>query len=429
MSSSFRSLRLLILLFALVACGSSPVAAAPLGLEEALRLALEGNLEVLSAREERARAEGLYRAARSGLLPAVSLSGSHTRQHETSSRPDEETTGKIGLSQWIYAGGVVRAGERQALANLERADLMAEEAEESVALKVYEAFCSVLLAEADLETAREALAYAEGFLAELRKRREVGLSTNLDVNRAEQQAAMSRSDLIRAANALDGARIDLFTLLRLDPMTQREIVGDLEMELFSGDPSVSVARALETRPDLTRLRVETRLQQEQVEIVRGGHRPTVKLNAAYGVKDSSSPGGTEDDEWSASLNVEIPLFDAGLTRGKVEEAQARLRQLQQGVTEKEEAVRAEISQAYLDLESAGAIVEVARKNLEIAAESLRLAEVGYREGVNVQLDVLDARTNLTEARQKLAEALKNDLVYRARLWKAEGALRARALNQ
>jgi outer membrane protein TolC len=67
--------------------------------------------------------------------------------------------------------------------------------------------------------------------------------------------------------------------------------------------------------------------------------------------------------------------------------------------------------------------------VEIAAESLRLAEVGYREGVNVQLDVLEARTRLTEARQELASALKNYRLYRARLWRAEGSLRENVLDR
>lgn len=421
---SFFALALVLLAGALPSAGAEEK---PLILTEALSLALEGNLEVLSAREERAKAEGLYRAARSGLLPAIGVNAAHTRQHETTSRPDEETTAQIGLSQWVYAGGVVRAGERQALANLERADLTARETEESVALKVYDAFCTVLLAQADLETAREALTYAEGFLKELQKRREVGLSTNLDVNRAEQQAARSRADLIRAQNGLDRARIDLFTLIRLDPQEERTVSGDLEMEPYRGDRQASITRALSRRADLARLRVDRAIQADEIEIAKGGLRPTAKLNAGYGVKDN--PRGAEDDEWTVSLNVDIPLFDGGLTKGKVEQARAGLRQLEQGVTEKEEAIRSEISQACLDLESASAIVDVARRNVEIAVESLRLAEVGYREGVNVQLDVLDARTSLTEARQELASALKNYRLYRARLWRAEGSLRENVLDR
>ena len=75
--------RLSLCLFVALLLGAvSPAGAGQaLSLKEALALAMEGNLEVLSAREERARAEGLYRAARSGLVPTVSLTGSHSRQH------------------------------------------------------------------------------------------------------------------------------------------------------------------------------------------------------------------------------------------------------------------------------------------------------------------------------------------------------------
>ncbi len=56
-----------------------------------------------------------------------------------------------------------------------------------------------------------------------------------------------------------------------------------------------------------------------------------------------------------------------------------------------------------------------------ARESLRLAGVGYREGVITQLDVLQARTSLTEARQKPPPLKEHNLVY-VGLRMAEGTL-------
>ena len=67
-------------------------------------------------------------------------------------------------------------------------------------------------------------------------------------------------------------------------------------------------------------------------------------------------------------------------------------------------------------------------HLDLARESLRLAEVGYREGVDTQLDVLAARTSVTEARQKLSGAQRDHRVALARLWRSQGILVDQALK-
>ena len=84
--------------------------------------------------------------------------------------------------------------------------------------------------------------------------------------------------------------------------------------------------------------------------------------------------------------------------------------------------------AGLTLNSAAEAVASAKKNLDLARESLRLAEVGYREGVDTQLDVLAARTSVTEARQKLSGAQRDHRVALARLWRSQGILVDQALK-
>lgn len=403
-------------------------AAEPLTLGKALTLALDSNLDVLSAREELTRADGYYTSIRSGLLPALSIEGTHTQQEETNGKPDRETVGELKLSQNIYSGGVVRAGERQARVLRRQVEEKLQSVEETVAWEVYESFLAVLQAQADLDTAQAAFSYAQNDVKNLTKRRELGLATGLEVTRAEQQLESDRAGLIRAKNNLDVARIDLFTLLRLEPEAPGEVTGDLEEVPFPGDRNSSLDAALANRPDLKDLISQKESQSENITIVEGNLKPSVSLSAGWSYTDDSSDDEDDSDEWFASLNVEIPLYDGGLTKGKVRQERAILTQAEQAIIRKEETIRAEVAKAWLDIESAAETVGASEKKLELAKETLRLAEVGYREGVNVQLDVLDARTTLTEARQSLASAKKTHRLAVAWLWKAEGRLVPQALN-
>lgn len=109
--------------------------------------------------------------------------------------------------------------------------------------------------------------------------------------------------------------------------------------------------------------------------------------------------------------------------------QATRAQAEQAVGKKEEAVRAEVEQARLNAASSLETAGAARKNVSLAEESLRLAEVGYREGVNTQLDVLQARTTLTEAGRALSSSLRDYRVSLAQLRKAEGTLVSTTLKR
>lgn len=405
-------------------------AAETLDLQKAVRLALENNPDVLSAREELARVEGWYVYARSGLFPSISLNGSASRRNEESTKPEKENLATVSLSQYLYAGGVISAGVEQARQTLLKAQQDLRSTEEAVAFRVVEAYLAVLQKKADEETARDALTYYENAAKDLGKRFELGLARKLDASRANQQRESASAEYTAAKNALSIARIDLFTLLRLPPDVDVEVVGNLEGAAASVNREESLAKALADRPDLKGQQTAAAIQKTSVEIARGGMRPVVTLSASYQLDYDSTPASSAaDDEWLATVTMKVPLFDGGQTRGKVMQEQAALNQAQQAVLKKEDAVRAEVSQAALSVESAGETVKAARKSLELAVENLRLAEVGYREGVNTQLDVLSARTTLTSARTALASALKAYRMALAGLWKAEGSLVTRILER
>ena len=406
------------------------LAAETLDLQKAVKIALENNPDVLSAREELVKAEGRYVYARSGLFPSISLNGSASRRNEESTKPEKENLASVNLSQYLYAGGVISAGAEQARQNLVKARQDLESAEEAVAFRVVEAYLAVLQRKADEETARDALAYYENAAKDLGKRFELGLARKLDFSRAIQQRESASAEYTSAKNALSTARIDLFTLLRLPPDADVEIVGGLDAGPASVNREESLAKALENRPDLKGQKTAAAIQKTAVDIARGGMRPVVTLSASYQLDYDSTPASSAaDDEWLATVTMKVPVFDGGMTKGKVMQEKAALNQAQQAVSKKEDAVRAEVSQAVLSVESAAETVKAARKSLELAAENLRLAEVGYREGVNTQLDVLSARTTLTGARTALSSALKAYRMALAGLWKAEGSLVNRILER
>ena len=97
--------------------------------------------------------------------------------------------------------------------------------------------------------------------------------------------------------------------------------------------------------------------------------------------------------------------------------------------EKEERIRADLADSRLNLQNALETVIAGRSNVKLARESLAYAETGYAEGVNTQLDVIQARSELTQANQLLAQYLRDSRKAQANLWRVQGILVERALRR
>jgi outer membrane protein TolC len=258
---------------------------------------------------------------------------------------------------------------------------------------------------------------------EYKKRVELGLSTRLELARADQQRVNARADLGTAINEVAKAKVSLLTLLRIDPTTEVEIDGSLETVAVDGDAKRSLEKALSTRSDLHALVSEEEARKEAVVVAAGGMKPTVKVSASYRFNDTSSGFAADNaNEWTATLSVAVPVYDGGYAKGLVRSEKALQEQARQSTEKKKDAIREEILTAWMTLVSTLEMAEAAKQNVELARESLRLAEVGRREGVNTQLDVLQARSALTEALQKLSSSLKEHNFAFVALRMAEGRL-------
>ena len=109
-------------------------------------------------------------------------------------------------------------------------------------------------------------------------------------------------------------------------------------------------------------------------------------------------------------------------------AKAVQEQNKQALRQKELDVLSEIELAWVEIGDSAVQVEAHRKSLALARETLRLSQVGFREGVTPQLDLLEAQSNLTAARKDYSQSLFDHLMKVVALKRAEGALIAWTLE-
>jgi outer membrane protein TolC len=118
--------------------------------------------------------------------------------------------------------------------------------------------------------------------------------------------------------------------------------------------------------------------------------------------------------------VHMPLFQGGTVSGKIEQADADLRQREAELADLRAGVEFEISAALLDLKAADAAVEVARTGESLARQQLEQAEDRFRSGVASSIELVQAQEALAVASDQFIADVYGHNIAKASLARALG---------
>ncbi|MDR1019420.1 MAG: TolC family protein [Synergistaceae bacterium] len=409
-------------------CATQACAAAatgtPVGILDAIDLTLRNNPELLSLRQEAAKALAFRLQAEGTSQPEVAVGAYVDAQRENqtsdgSSRKDNRVA-RLSLQQTVYSGGRNAALRRQSRQVTSIADLSLAAAENRAVGELFARFYNVLLQESRIETEKAGIATSELHLREVTRMGELGLSNRLEVIRASLQLATNRANLSSSEGALEAAQISLMNYMGIPPEERRPVTGRLHAIELTGGRAESLAEAMKNRADRSVLENQLEYQANQIEIERSGTRPTVSLGASAGYLDPYRGRDYGDDTWRAELSISVPIFDRNVTRANVMRAEAVIEQDRISLVQKDLDIKSGVETAWAELESTKGHLESTERALELAEESLRLAGVGFQEGVTPQLDLLDAQSSLTASRLEYQRSLYNNMLAVTALKVTEG---------
>ncbi len=337
--------------------------------------------------------------------------------------------GSLTAQQVLYAGGRVRAGMSMAQAGLEAAELQMEEQRADVELQVTQAYYGVLLAQAFQAIADTALAQAETFLEQERLRRQTGRASDLDVLRAEVNAENLRPQRVQATSAAELAMLNLRRLVDIPVGTPIRLTTalDLEADVPSPDPAPPLGAVEEARPAVAALERMVAVRDGQTRIARAAFLPSVAVQSTYS-KQSFPSGMTNFDsdwytDWTATLAVQLPLFNGGSRIAAVQQAEAEADAARLQLQQLQEGVELEYRQAVGDRDRSWSEIAARRRTATMAAQVHELTVLRYQQGLATHLEVSQARLGLLTARTQLAQALADYYIAEANLVRAMGGSR------
>jgi outer membrane protein TolC len=249
------------------------------------------------------------------------------------------------------------------------------------------------------------------------------------VLQAEVAVANARPPLINARNAYRIAKNNLSNLLGYN--LPRNVWEDIPLQLtdkLDSDPysielPSAIAQALQRRTELAALQRTVGLQRENIINARAGYKPTIQAFAGYQWQSKQFTSDDPSDDlngWLVGGQLTWNIFDGLLTHGKVIQAKAQLAHAKADLDDNSRKIELEVRTDYSGLIEAREVLESQQKVQEEAEEALRLARARADAGTGTRLDVLNAETQLTQARTTQVQALHDYDVARARLERAIG---------
>ncbi|WP_250500828.1 efflux transporter outer membrane subunit [Caballeronia sp. GAWG1-5s-s] len=371
-------------------------------MHELVASVLDSNLDLQAAVERVKQAQALTTQRRAALLPQLDANAgaSYTRQNTP---PPLGYVRQAGFGLALSWTPDVFGGERLELlasqAQLVGREHAADQIRLALAADTASAYVDLRWAQAELKILQDNLVIRERALELTQRRLQYGLSTQLDVARAQNQLSDLQARIPRT-NATIQHQLSLIavyagrtpesvdTLLLADAGTTPVIPVPAQ-----GAPQMLPSDALLHRPDVLFAYAQVQQRAAEVGVARAERYPKFSLRLTDGLLASSYLGlpTLTDNLFSAALNATSPIFNAGRITAEIEQNESRMR-------ESELNLRQTLLQALKDVEDTRSDLvsstdQTARLSDALAAsgKSLTLSTQLYKGGAASFLDVLDAQ--------------------------------------
>jgi outer membrane protein len=418
---------------------ASPPAQRVVTLADLERTALQVQPQLLAARAGTDVAQGQTEQARSPLFPQVIGSASYIRETGNyaprpgvTTLPGEPVGGSLfstsfdywqfGLTatQLIYDFGQTWDKYKAAKLNTDAQRDAEQTVKLGVVLNVRRAYFSARANKELVDVAKETLDDQNKHLAQVQGMVTVGTQPLIALAQQKAAVANARVQLITSQNNYETSKAQLNQATGMAGGTAYDVSDDDMAPLPDEDQSLEalVRKALTGRPEMATLLKQRESSEASLASARGTYGPSI--GASGGVTDDGLSLQQLVPNWSVGIGLTWPLFQGGLTRGLVHQAEAQVASFdaQRGVEELQ--VRLDVDTARLAVRAAKATIGAVDDALTSAREQLRLAEQRYATGVGNIIELNDAQVAYTSAAAQVVQARYGLATARAQLLAAMG---------
>jgi outer membrane protein TolC len=337
---------------------------------------------------------------------------------------------------------IFRKGEiRRAAAAEAIASARVEVAARGLNAAVIQNYYTIAASQHKFANAQTSLHEAEQFLDITEKQEKGGEAAHADVIKAQIQQRQRQRDLQDAQVAIEKAKIALGVLIFPNFTADFNVADDLGQAELLPPVEESRAKALATSPDMKVAKSTLESAGYDINVARYGYLPSFSLDFFYGIDAnqfaansalanesgrSTLPNFQVENRhnlgYSGQLTLNIPVWNWGVTKSKVKQAELKEAQAKIDLTLAERTLQSNIAANYAEASAAQAQLDSLRGSVDLSVESLRLTILRYQAGEAAALEVVDAQSTVTQARNAYDDGLVRYKVALANLRTLTGSL-------
>ena len=424
----------------LVPAFAAPPDTLQLSLKKAIQIAIapDGATRVKLAEEELHQSKARANEARAALLP--NLDASLTYQNETQNLkafglniqlppilhfqiptfvgPFDVLDARASATEDVFdLSSLLRYRGARVLIEAAKQDRAATA--QQVTDQVAHAYLAGLRADAVLETAHANVDLSNALLQLAQTQKDAGTGTGIEVTRAEVQLANDQQLLLVAENERDRALLELLKIMGLRLETPLELTDKLTYTPTDAvDEVKAVAVAHKNRNELKAQLAREHSARLGYDSAKFERLPTLGVFGNYG--DLGTGISSALPTRAVGVSLRVPIFDGGRMEAQRAESASTLRGQQIRTADLRDQIDLDVRLALDSLRSANAQVKTAQDGERLSEEELAQAERRYKAGVSNSVEVTDAQTRLSRARENRITALYNYNLARIDLGTAMG---------
>ena len=473
---------LLTLIVSLTLLNSVEAETLELELNQAIKLALDNNVNMQNAQEDLLKAKAQRKEAFSSALPVVSAFGQVSHSFAIGAQPlafpvpfgvIDAAGNPVGLTDgagdpvpFIGADGIPVPGQNLQMTGIQMIPLelafgsdntmvyglsltqplfegrviaairganvygdLATSAADVTRLSVIEntkkAYYGVLLADKMVAVMQNSLEVMRQNLENVTALYAQGKTAEFDVIRADVQVANQTTMVSNARKMKELAYAGLKRSCGLQIDQDVVIHGELQTEIVNDLDLVDLERRMiSNQPMLNQLEANVKLMKENILMVKAEFMPSIALTGSYqemkSYSDDGFDGANFNESTSLAVGINMPIFNGFGSTARVQKAKADHRKSEYQQHDMKENLLLELKSIFLSIKESSRKIDAGLKGVEQAHKGVDMAQRLFQQGMASQLQVLDAQSASDQAELGLYQAYFEYNSARASLARALG---------
>jgi len=385
----------------------------PMSLTDVVKAGLVGSPRLRAAKygaaagraqieKERPMARPTVKAEAQGIAQGPRVTFPRAGGSDATVLPEEYARAELMLEQLLYRPGIGPARARYQ-AQLRANEWEYRNVENDLVLDVHKAYFGYLSAQALADVAAGGADLASKHFELTKIMHAAGTAMERDVKAADADVVEAEQGSSRARNGVGLARANLNRLMGRTPSQDLTVAPVATVPTVPTRPDDGIEMALIRRPEIKQIGEQLIAARAGIALAGSQNGPSI---SARGTASTQTPSAFVRSEYFAgTLVLTWNPFDGGRSRADVQEARARLSQLEALLEDAKLGMRLEVEKAWREMGEAAERIKAADRQVAAAESASDVSRLRFEARQATQLEVSGALLNVTKARTNRVQAL------------------------